>query len=452
MLRGNVANRRSGERGQAFLLALALLAFILLFLWAILRFGGVAGLQHIDTEATATTDSQAEGGAAYAAADANRTDLAPVDCVPSKTGTLTMADSANTVVQYTIRNCNPGNSVPGFNGGTPCVLCVLNQVAGTPQPVLNYGNGGKTLYANGDIDVNGNIGGAGQVCTVASPGSTTCLANAPPFINLTGSCSNCLTTPNNYTTPISDPLRIGQPGGQQIPTPPATGLCSLAAPCTSTGGTLLIGPSGVALYSGINTNATFGPGVYILIGPSGGNHTWVDTTGHGVTIYLACATAAGVYDGACATPSKGGSIAFSGGGNATLTAPTAGLYSGVSLFADWRHTGTLLGNVGNGASSLTGTIDFPSGNWSDIGGGSSGISVAGRLIANSVTNGTDSGHPLSGLQLTGAGVPGFGGCSVFDDDVYALPRPATVPRAIVEQQCSGGSVSSGGTVDFNYLP
>ena len=442
------------------MLALAFIAAFGLITAAVLNYAGVTGLQHVHTEATATSDSSDEAGAAYAAADANRTDLSPVDCAPGKTGTATMADGSSTKAEYKINNCNPGNSVSGFNGGTPCVLCVLNQVNPNPATVaFTYGSNGKQLFVTGDIDVNGSIGGKGTVCTQTSavvPVQCPSPASGGPFINILsgGTCSNCGQSTTPYGTAISDPLGIGVSGGVPLPTPPASGLCSLAAPCTGSSGVLSMGASGVAVYSSISGNATFVPGVYVVTGSSGGNVTWMDTAMHGVTIYLACATAGGAYDASCATPANGGSITFSGGGSAALTSPTSGVYNGIVLLAAPKHTGTLLDNKGNGGSMLTGTVDMPSGDWSDTGGGSTGVSVAGRLIANTVTSDTDKGHPLDGLRLTGGGVPNFNGCSVFDDSVGTSPLRAQPARSIIQQQCTGALnvVTGGGLVALNYQP
>ena len=432
------------------------MAFFAATIGAVLRFGDVTGTQHAHTEATATTDGGYEGGAANAVADA--TIAGGVPCIPGSTGKLHM--SSGDTVQYKVTACNPGGSVPGLGGGAPCVLCLLNDSAAAfttacdSLPTTFVLCDLVNLSVPGDIVANGNVDGS-NVCTTTSGGSI-CPATSspPPFISVqnypTQLCTGCTTTPvGTYSTPIGDPLRIGTAGGLPIPVAPAHGLCSVATPCSG-GGSLTVGASGVGVYTAITGDASFAPGVYVLVGPgsSGGNVTWTTPSG-GVTIYLACAS----YP-TCASPSSGGSLSFNGGGAANVSPPTSGTYSGVSIFADPNRTGTLLGLVGNGtAVTAGGSVDFPKGDVSEKGAGNVGtLTIGGRLIASRANIEANSGHPGNGLILSGAGLPGSGTrCTVLDETVWlgAGGPPANPGRVVVQEHCGPGNAFSG-AVDLNY--
>lgn len=161
MLERHSSQRRRGERGQALLMALAFVAFFGLTIASLLGVADLTGVQHVQTEATASRDSLAEGGGAYAAADAARTDIA-LSCAPNSTGMLTMqgGDQAN----YTVNTCS-GSGGPGSGGpGSTCLLCILN-IAGSASPttpVLQAQcaqcTGTALLTTGGDVYVNGTIG------------------------------------------------------------------------------------------------------------------------------------------------------------------------------------------------------------------------------------------------------------------------------------------------------
>ncbi len=148
---------RRSERGQTLILALAFLAFFGVVSVAILRFADLTAVQHVHTEMTASSDSSANGGAAFGSADASRSDL-PGGWKCSDTGTLTMTNGAK--VGYTVNSCNPGETA-ALAAGATCLLCVLNE---TPAPghalspktvVLTLGSD-LTTYGGND-DVNGSI-------------------------------------------------------------------------------------------------------------------------------------------------------------------------------------------------------------------------------------------------------------------------------------------------------
>ena len=133
-----VAQRRPDERGQVLVMALAFIAFFAVVVIAVLNFADATGLQHVHTEKTASNDSLAEGGAAWAAADAKSDALA---CIPGDIGHVTMV--GGDVASYQIEGCNPGNTGQGLSG-TPCVLCILNQ---TPIPPATSTSAATTVLA-----------------------------------------------------------------------------------------------------------------------------------------------------------------------------------------------------------------------------------------------------------------------------------------------------------------
>jgi hypothetical protein len=82
---------------------------------------------------------------------------------------------------------------------------------------------------------------------------------------------------------------------------------------------------------GTGTALTLSPGVYVLTGPI--SMTAGSISGSGVMIYLACST----YPTAC--PAGGSGALFDlTGGTLTLSPPTSGTYSGMTVFAD-RNNG-----------------------------------------------------------------------------------------------------------------
>lgn len=467
-----VHRRRRQQQGQALILAMLFVAVFALIVGAVMRVGDASGLQHAHTEVTASIDSQSESGAAYAGADANRTDLPPLDCVPGNAGSAIMADAAHSTVTYSINGCNPGGSVPGF-GGTPCTLCVLNQAGNNAYvPGFVALNDDLILCVNGDIDANGSVKG-GTIET--SNSSNSCSPANPPYINVlkntmgTATCVGCAPSFTYFGTTFTDPLMLGAAGGQQIPTAPAdvpsTGTCSVATPCSVTNNQTVLVPG---VYTGIDEEKPFtmNPGVYVIEGTFkiGGNGQTgaANSPETGITLYLACPS----FPGRCAPGVTGGNLNFVGNAASFIEAPCGpkdavpcsgerANFAGMMVLAEPDLTGTALSDVGNG-DSIGGTVDVPSGDVSIQGGGNGGggaVDITGRLIANTVNSKTNKGHIGTGLKLTGTGRP-FPICAVFDDTVgqTPLPPPSSRARAIVEELCSSASVTGGGLVYFNYSP
>src|ERR1700686_2629661 len=131
MLGHTSRRRRAGERGQSLILAIAFIAFFGVVVVSVLGLGDVTALQHVHTESTAASDSSAEGGAAYAAADAGRNPLTDLSltCAPGDRGQLTMQRKSPQAtpdsVGYTVNACNPGQTQStGAGPGINCLLCI----------------------------------------------------------------------------------------------------------------------------------------------------------------------------------------------------------------------------------------------------------------------------------------------------------------------------------------
>lgn len=364
--------RRRSERGQVLALALAFLVYVFLIVFAALGFASATAQQHIHTELTAQSDAAGEGGAAFAAADAARTDISW--CSGSDSGTLTMADSPSgpTTANYSVTKCNPGQTATTVGAKGHCLLCILNQTpfgstaAHTPgTPVLAAQcaqcTGFDLQTIGGDDYINGSItsGTTLEACetTTACPGK----ASIGVLGSFTAGC--CTPTPKGgiiVTDPlasIGDPSSVGAalPSGctnwqtckplncQSSPPPGApTGTWSPIRGCSATG---LSMKQTYNLYPGVwntvtvsgNADVVMQPGVYVFTGllsnsgkgvlcapgavsvDSKGRSTCTPSTG--VTLYLACV--GGVSSGqnfaylACpASGQSGGSIDISGGGNA----------------------------------------------------------------------------------------------------------------------------------------
>jgi hypothetical protein len=470
---------RRGEEGQVLIMAIAFLALFGVITVAVLNFADAVALQIVHTEATAARDSSAEGGAAYAVADATRP-ADPLTCTPGAKGTLTM--QGGDAVGYTISGCNPG--LTSLLGGTGhCLLCILNQ---TPiPPATNTSPTTSVLSANkgvtttgGDDYINGTISAGTKLTATARPGP------ASIYVLNGAASSGCTCNPlpvKTYSTPISDPFGTldapspvaGKPSG----CPPAS--WDAAKGCTEnlSTGSSTIGPglwASLAISGNASVHVTASSGVYVFTGglTVSGQATFTATSG--VTIYLACPNY-GPIGRACPSSGSvgrtGGYISFSGKADASISAPGSAQYDSVGGIADVAiladpnlldpggvsncigGTGCIYSVSGNGAS-ITGSIDTRSGGVA-IGGNGGLTENKGLLITNSLFIGV-SGDDGTGLDLTGPGTLTTGSCAVFEDNVNGtttkngVRTSSTTGFAVIQSTCGPGNAS--GMVDFNYLP
>lgn len=174
-----------------------------------------------------------------------------------------------------------------------------------------------------------------------------------------------------------DPLRT-------FPTPGPGSLSVQSRQALSLGGNgaVILQPG---VYQGglsISGNAavTLMPGVYILVGGGLSLSGNASLTGTGVMIYNTGGTIRGggddEDDGGGTRTVSAGPIQLSGYGSVTLTAPTTGLYKGVTLFQDRNSTQPVV-LKGNGSMSITGVVYAASSAVQLSGNGGSGDNTLG---------------------------------------------------------------------------
>jgi hypothetical protein len=473
--------RRSGERGQVLVLALAFIAAFALLVGAVLSFGGVTGLQHMHTEATAAKDGLAEGGAAYAAADAVRQDIPQLGCVKNNTGQLTM--QGGDVAKYTVQDCNPGNSNLGTGSTGHCLLCILNETpippATSASPSTSVLSATKGITTTGGDDyISGSIASGTKL--TANP-----TASASIRVWSSASTSGCTCAPlpvKTFPLEFKDPLAaLAAPPSPVRGKPTGCASYDAAKGCSASfsGGSNTINPG---LWNSLSVSGqasvTATTGVYVFTGGLSVSGQGAFTA-HKVTIYLGCPNY-GPGGNACPVSGTGGSINFSGKGAVSVTAPGSAQYTNVG-----GANGTLLGAdvailsdpnlvdpggvqncapitgsslsgcaysvAGNGAS-VTGSVDLRGGGMSIAGNG--GMTMTnGLLITNSLSI-TVSGSVSTGLNLTGPGTfAGPNSCGVFEDNVTGQlsGSASTSPgHAVIQSDC--GNAGANGVVDFNYSP
>jgi hypothetical protein len=460
------------------IMAIAFLALFSVITVAVLHFADAVAIQIGHTETTAVRDSSAEGGAAYAAADATRT-VNPLGCKPGATGSLTM--QGGDVVGYTIapspNGCYPGNT-RALGGTSHCLLCILNQTPTTPALpyVLSATKG--VITSGGDDYINGSINSGTQVTATASPGP------ASIYVIAGATSSGCTCSPSpvrSYSTPIADPF-----GSLGAPAPVAgkpSGCPSWNATtgCTETisSGSATIGPglwASLSISGNGSVHVTATTGVYVFTGglSVAGQASFTATSG--VTFYLACPNY-GTTGSACPSSGivgrTGGFVSFSGNGAVNVVAPGSAQYTNVggianvAILADpnlldpggallcSQGSGNCIYNVSGNGASITGSIDTRSGGVM-IGGNGGQTESHGLLIANSLFIGV-SGKATTGLNLSGPGTLTTGSCSVFEFNLNGsttkngIATSSTSGYAVIQASCGPNSAANG-IVDFNYLP
>lgn len=456
---------RDGERGQTLVMALAFIVFFGVVAVAVLRVAEVPGLQHVRTEATASNDAYAEGGAALAAADASRSDLS-LTCAVNNTAQVTM--QSTDTAKYTVNQCNPGltgGGSPGTGPGANCILCILNLNPSPTNPTsavlstqCGHCSGPDLATSGGDIYVNGSIGNHSVITATASTGS----AHIRVLSGGSGALCTCSPAVTFFAPALTDTFSPGAPA-TVAGRPTGCLVYSSSDGCTAAfaGATATIHPGlWASLAISGAANVTMASGVYVFTGPLSLSGT-ASLTGSDVVIYLTC-PGYGPAGTRCASGHTGASLSFGGGGGsspgATLSAPTSGQYAGFGVVADPGlidpHTscsnggsGTCLMETSGNGASVSGSVDLHGGGMSIQGNGAT--TIGGRLIVNTLSLSV-SGHVGSGLSLSGS-IPGVStsACGVFDTTVSgAAGSNVSMGRAIVQSQCGNGSLN--GVVAFNY--
>jgi len=262
-----------------------------------------------------------------------------------------------------------------FGSGTVPVQgrCVARGKKGSSEVgilVLNSNaSGAFTLSGSASVSVNGKVVVNSNSSTAAvSSGSAICTASELDIVG--GQKSSA---PSDFTgdktkygsQPMSDPL-----GDLPVPDPSGMTIQSTKTYTPVSGETLQPG-----VYTGgisIKTpNVSMAPGVYYMQGGgftmSGGSSS---LTANGVMI----------YNGAD-NSGKTGKIDVSGGGTITMSPPTSGDYSGISIFQD--RTSTQPVTLSGGSTwNLTGTLYAPAAGFTISGG--SGATMGSQYICNTL--------------------------------------------------------------------
>lgn len=138
-------------------------------------------------------------------------------------------------------------------------------------------------------------------------------------------------SPTTNSAPATDPYR-------NLPAPPIPQNCSNVP-----GGNAPIQPGRYCGGLSVNSTKTFKPGVYIIDGGTFKMNANAIADGAGVTFYL----------------TNGATVQFNGGAHMNFTAPTSGTYSGILFYGDRTQPNATQSFNGDGTSSMTGAIYFP---------------------------------------------------------------------------------------------
>lgn len=419
--------RRSAERGQTLILAIAFLAMFGLLAAAVLGFASGVQTQRGLTENTAAADSVAEGSAQFAIADTGIQ-----GCGTVTSGTMKFA--SGDVLAYTAgaSACtHTSSTIPGQG----CGLCVLNfNNVATPIDVLK---GNWTVP--GEIDVNGSIK-AQSICSGTCPPSN-------GLIGLFGSgatCSSCSPAKVALANKVLDPLA----GTLPIPTPgPNLGSKSgNTIICPGTYTNLNVANNDILYLSAYGQNgcaASTAPSVYIVTGQvsntGGGN-----LVAGGVTLYM--------------TPSA--SMNFSGNNTSqisidcgatptnancgTANPPSTGPYAGIAVFFDPANTSSIVFQ-GNGNFTVAGTFEASHTILSMGGNGGTQSFESGRLIVSEIQ-----GNGNGGAGLGFGGTVNAAGCNYWTDALSGKLASGATRTAHVrfETACNAGSPTS--IIGFAY--
>ena len=221
-------------------------------------------------------------------------------------------------------------------GRAQCGLCV---VGSGPHELQN----GSINVSGADVAFNGALS-AGPLGTITDIGGN---------INLQGTRPNrgsYFPEPQINQPAIVDPLlNMAMPDYSALH--PQTNSCT----------------QGPGIYDSLAAGCILAPGLYVLTGTTSlaGNSSIV---GKDVTLYFICGTP--LLPRACNSGETGGQLTMTGNASLTVTAPTSGPTTGLSIVADRNNAGTFSFR-GNGAQTSTGTIYAPSGtlNYRGNGGG-----------------------------------------------------------------------------------
>ncbi|TDT94090.1 hypothetical protein EDD99_7998 [Streptomyces sp. 846.5] len=265
-------------------------------------------------------------------------------------------------------------------------LCVLDPSAA------------DALYVHpGSLQVTGNI-------LVNSTNSQAALVSGTTTVTATGGTIGGPAAPAGFATSSGgaySPAPTSQPAG----TDPYAALaqCPAASACPTTpsppfpsishtSGSQTINPGVYTSISSLSGTLTLNPGTYVVT--TGMTISGGKLAGSGVTIYLACPT----YPTACATSISGAFFLDQSGGKSTLSAATAGAFTGLTFIADRNNTAAV--TVSGNGSSLTGggAVYTASGK---LAAGSGGKASFTRAVVDTVETSGGNSSQLSVIPTTG---------------------------------------------------
>ncbi|MGW2253177.1 hypothetical protein ACWCXH_23685 [Kitasatospora sp. NPDC001660] len=286
-------------------------------------------------------------------------------------------------------------------------LCVLNASAA------------DALYVHpGSVQVTGSI-------LVDSTNSQAALVSGATSVIANGGTIGGPAAPAGFATSSGgsySPAPTNQPAG----TDPYAALaqCPAASACPSTptppypsvnhvSGNQTISPGVYSSISSLAGTLTLNPGTYVVT--SGLTISGGKVNGTGVTIYLACPS----YPTACAAGTSGAAFTNQSGGKITLSAPTTGAFTGLSLIADRNNTAGV---------SVTGN-----GTW--LTGGGVLYTAAGKLTASSGGKASFTGAVVDSVETNGSN----------SSQITIIPTTGTLSIS-VPTTAGLGSAAPGGTL------
>lgn len=467
--------RHHQERGQALIMALAVIGLFGLVTTSMLRFTGTIELQQANTTRVAAQDAASEGGALFAAADAVHGGTGwPFSLGSCVAGSQTSAALGTQTVSYTTASCNPGATLALL--AQACAVCALD----TGQAATIAG----TLTAQGPIAFN-------AAPQVTSPGLVTSRirleggATNPGFIACAGAgpgCAGAGYSPAGraLANPIMDPLD----GAQLPPVPPPSPDGPGAGPCANVDDSW--DPS-VPIPPGVYCSITLGRGSYTLAGGvytilnilqvSGSADLQSDPGGPGVLLYFTChddGSSAGSigYVGACVNGDAGGGVLdFSGSGEVSLNPylPADGTNpDAVVIYVDRLENArapyvvptsctasAVICVDGSGEVDLQGTVYARSGGLDvrrgrlDVVAADGSATPTGDVVVATLSVDAHAAIEVDGL------VPAGGYCFVYDDTAAVTNASATLGQAhvVVQVNCPNGDGGrSSGIVNLSYGP
>jgi Flp pilus assembly protein TadG len=243
------------------------------------------------------------------------------------------------------------------NAPAPCSMCVLGNFSA---------QNGQTVNTVGNVLIRGNLS--------VSPNGT--VTSASGIVGYGGTLSNSgtVTPPPVVVSPITDPYAVTPQLPPAPPAPPMGSRVVTASTSACTPGT----------YNDVTACRTFAAGIYVITGQNRftGNVTVLATGG--VLLYFTCSTGSGAstVSAPCpATGAQGGSLAFGGNVNATITARTDPIYRGLAIIYD-RHNTSELGIIGGPAVIVNGNVYAAAGTLRNNGNGP--LTVNGSLVIGDV--------------------------------------------------------------------